>query len=105
MASTTFIVGTCMSMCPDEEREERIRIGLISDPYAIHSLHRLESEHASLPGVRSHDIMVKRFDRPVPGDEGKRNRPCVIRPPEVLARTMEYLVHKSSIVCIFFENN
>ncbi|TIB74816.1 hypothetical protein E3Q24_00308 [Wallemia mellicola] len=72
--------GTCQSMCPEFEREER-DYQLNLDKYECYQ------------GTRQVDPnrAVKTFHRPAAGDEP--SLPSDVRPPEVLRSTLDYLFH------------
>ncbi|KAJ8419040.1 hypothetical protein AAFF_G00005390 [Aldrovandia affinis] len=76
--------GTCMSMCPIREVRER---------EAQRLLHRFEI----LPGTESDRLpradpsrTVKEYSRPAAGKDS--TRPCDLRPPSVLLKTMCFLI-------------
>ncbi|KAJ3152918.1 hypothetical protein HDU89_001126 [Geranomyces variabilis] len=73
-------VGECQDMCPEYERHEReYQKGLM--------------EFEKVPGSEAvdHARAVKRFRRSAADDE--KPLPCDVRPPPVLERTLDYLVH------------
>ncbi|RKO92676.1 SAC3/GANP/Nin1/mts3/eIF-3 p25 family-domain-containing protein [Blyttiomyces helicus] len=75
------IVGDCEDMCPEYERHER--------EYQ-NTLLTLEK----IPGTEfvDHARAVKRYKRSAAGDE--KPLPCDLRPPRVLQKTMDYLIHE-----------
>ncbi|KAI8909405.1 SAC3/GANP/Nin1/mts3/eIF-3 p25 family-domain-containing protein [Powellomyces hirtus] len=73
-------VGECQDMCPEYERHEReYQKGLM--------------EFEKLPDSEGvdHARAVKRFRRSAADDE--KPLPCDVRPPDVLKRTLDYLVY------------
>ncbi|KND03783.1 uncharacterized protein SPPG_01240 [Spizellomyces punctatus DAOM BR117] len=74
-------VGECEDMCPEYERHEReYQKGLM--------------EFEKIPGTDrvDHAKAVKRYRRSAADDE--KPLPCDVRPPSVLERTLNYLVHE-----------
>lgn len=80
LENATKLVGTCPDMCPEYERVER---------EVQKELDRLEC----FPGTTSADpaAAVKIYRRPAAGRE--LPLPEEVRPPPVLQRTLDYLVH------------
>ncbi|XP_030074540.1 SAC3 domain-containing protein 1 [Microcaecilia unicolor] len=85
-ASEHFPVGTCLSMCPEQERKER---------ELQHRLHRFEvlagTEGSHLPQADPRKT-VKEYSRPAAGKNAPR--PSDLRPPAVLLKTVQYLVEE-----------
>ncbi|KAJ3021576.1 hypothetical protein HKX48_008243 [Thoreauomyces humboldtii] len=74
-------LGECEDMCPEYERHEReYQKGLM--------------EFEKLPDTErvDHQKAVKRYRRSAADDE--KPLPCDVRPPRVLERTLDYLVHE-----------
>lgn len=81
VAQGTKLVGTCTDMCPEYERVER---------EVQKELDRFEV----VPGTQQADarLAVKIYRRPAAGRE--LPLPEEVRPPAVLQRTLDYLVHQ-----------
>lgn len=77
-------IGTCMDMCPEFEREQR---------EFQKNLERWETNPDT--GHVDQALAVKAFHRPAAGNE--QALPSDVRPPEVLVKTLDYLIEK--LVC------
>lgn len=71
--------GTCQDMCPLYEREQR--------EYQ-NNVERWELNAST--GRIDKDLAVKAFHRPAAGNE--QSLPSDVRPPEILTRTLDYLI-------------
>ncbi|XP_029469298.1 SAC3 domain-containing protein 1 [Rhinatrema bivittatum] len=85
-ASNPFPVGTCLTMCPEQERMER---------ELQHRLHRFEmlagTEGHRQPQADPHKT-VKEYSRPAAGKNVPQ--PTDLRPPAVLLKTVRYLMEE-----------
>ncbi|CCG84170.1 protein of unknown function [Taphrina deformans PYCC 5710] len=73
--------GTCLDMCPLYEREQREFQNDVKRWEINPKTNRIDK-----------DLAVKAFHRPAAGNE--QALPSDVRPPEVLSRTLDYLVQK-----------
>jgi hypothetical protein len=74
------IIGTCQSMCPANERMERLR---------FNTLATVETEHSERPGWTLEQLMVKKFRRSAAGSS--KVQPSEVRSTSILCDTLRYL--------------
>ncbi|KAI9840848.1 MAG: hypothetical protein M1837_001262 [Sclerophora amabilis] len=77
-------VGTCVDMCPEFERVERMV------RQAVDGCEKVVGNDGAL--VPSQENMIKRFRRSAAGDEAQL--PSDVRPPPILKKTLDYLINE-----------
>ncbi|KAL3885367.1 hypothetical protein ACJMK2_025438 [Sinanodonta woodiana] len=79
------VVGTCCTMCPEEEIQMRERENI------LHPFEVAPDHHPKRPKADRHK-MVKEYTRPSPGKEDPH--PSQIRTPQALVTTVNYLINR-----------
>ncbi|KAI9357664.1 SAC3/GANP/Nin1/mts3/eIF-3 p25 family-domain-containing protein, partial [Zopfochytrium polystomum] len=80
LSDAIVFVGECEDMCPEFERHER------EFQKGLHEFEKIEGTEFA-----DHDRCVKRYRRSAAGDPVPM--PCDVRPPRVLVKTLDYLLH------------
>lgn len=82
------LIGTCPDMCPEYERHER-ELHLDLSPFEMIPGTERPAQPGDYPRI-SHLRAVKKYHRPAAGNDAAL--PGDVRPPAVLAATMDYLI-------------